>query len=160
MIAHDLYAETNPAFGAYVLVSIVRGFSEFTPDGPDLPLAYIALPLALSGDLAESFNGTNRKTGLHEWFERTPKIQIDLADRLNSSMPLVTDAVRLGCFSKILSMDDTSRLTLGPRGLKKDMTAGLSEDLTRLLGHATRLGYWCGAAGSTKTIYDMMGITP
>lgn len=159
MFAHALYAETNPAFGAYLLVSFVRGFIEVNSDGPELPVAYLTLPLAISGDLHPSFDRTNRKTGLQEWLERSPQIQVDLAERLNSSMDFVAGAVRLGCFSHAVELSEGARLIVGQRGLRKDLTSGLSEDLAQSVRYADRLGYWSAAAGSTKTIYDMMGLT-
>lgn len=159
MIAHDLYAETNPAFGAYLLVSFVRGFTEANDKGPELPVAYLTLPLAISGDLNASFKSTNRTTGLQEWLERNPQIEVDLAERLNSSMGFVAEAVRLGCFSRVVHLGKNARLSLGEQMLKKNLAAGLSEDLARSVRHADRLGFWCAVAGSTKTIYDMMGLT-
>jgi hypothetical protein len=78
MIAHDIYAETNPAWVGYVLVAFLRGFVEAEPAGAELPLAYLGLPICLSGDLATTFEGSNKKTGLREWLERSPQIQLDL----------------------------------------------------------------------------------
>ncbi|NVN09759.1 three component ABC system middle component [Nguyenibacter vanlangensis] len=159
MIAYDLYAETNPAFGAYLLVSFVRGFAGANAKGPELPVAYLALPLAISGDLESAFDHTNRKTGLQEWLERSPQIQINLAERLNNSMDFVSGAVRFGCFSHTVQLTKGARLTVGTRMLKKDLTFGLSSELAQVVRYADRLGYWCATAGSTKTIYDMLGLT-
>lgn len=159
MFAHDLYAETNPAFGAYLLVSFIRGFIEINSDGPELPVAFLTLPLAISGDLHPSFDRTNRKTGLQEWLERSPQIQVNLAERLNSSMNFVAGAVQLGCFSHTVKLSEGARLIVGQRGLKRDLTSGLSKDLAQSVRYADRLGHWSAAAGSTKTIYDMMGLT-
>ncbi len=159
MIAHDLYAEINPAFVAYLLVSFVRGFTEVNESGPELPLAYLALPLVLSGDLNSSFESTNRRTGLQEWLERNPQIEVDLAERLNSSMGFIADAVQLGCFSRILRLGQDARISLGEHALRKNLAAGLSEELARSVRHADRLGFWCAAAGSTKTVFDIMGLT-
>jgi hypothetical protein len=159
VIAHDVYAESNPAFGAYVLVAFARAFVEANPEGAELPVAYLALPLALSGDLAASFEKTNRKTGLGEWLERSPQVQVGLAERVNTSLDLVTGAVRLGCFSHTLALHGGARLSAGSRGLKKDLASGLSAELARTVRHADRLGFWFATAGSTKTVYDMMGLT-
>jgi hypothetical protein len=159
VIAHDLYAETNPAFGAYLLVSFVRGFVEANPVGPELPVAYLALPLAISGDLCRTFDHTNRNTGLHEWLERSPQIEMNLAERLNSSVRFVAGAVRLGSFSHAITLTDDARLLVGPHSLKKNLASGGSSDLARCVRYAERLGYWFAKAGSTKTIYDIMGLT-
>jgi len=159
MISHDIYAETNPAFGAYLLVSFIRGFIEINPAGPELPLAFLALPLAISGDLAPTFDHTNRKTSLSEWLARNPQIEIKLADRLNDSMDFVAGALRLGCFASAVTLSDSARLQIGSHALKKQLASGLSRDLAQSVRFADRLGMWFAAAGSTKTIYDTMGLT-
>lgn len=159
MIAHDIYAETNPAWVAWVLCSFIRGFSQVDPHGVDVPVAYLAVPICLSGDLLGTFDGTNKKTGLREWIERSPQIQIELGDRVNGSMDLVSDAVRLGCFSKAVQMSAEGRLLAGPLPLKTDLAQGLSPDLAGPVKRADRLGYWMAGAGSTKTIFDILGLS-
>lgn len=159
MIAHDLYAETNPGWVTYVLTSFLRGFVEAKPGGADLPVAYLGVPICLSGDLASTFERTNKKTGLREWVERSPQIQIDLADRLNASLAIVTDAVRLGCFTKAVILDKHSRLKPGALHLKDNLAKGLSLDLSGPVKRADRLGYWLGTAGSTKTAFDILGLS-
>ncbi|WP_437277194.1 three component ABC system middle component [Sorangium sp. So ce375] len=159
IVAHDVFSETNPAFCAYALVGFTEAFMTVNDDGPELPVAYLSLPVALSGDLRDSFERTNKNTGLLEWLERNPQIQIGLADRVNGSMGIVTDAIRFGCFSRVLQVDDRARLRLGPRKVKRSTIKALSEGLAQPLKRAERLGYWFAGAGSTKTIFDMMGLT-
>lgn len=159
MIAHDIYAETNPAFGAYLLVSFIRGFAEANESGPELPVAYLVLPIAISGDLKASFDSTNKRTGLQEWLERSPQIQIGLAERLNATMGFVREALRLGCFSRVVKLGADTRLNIGEQSIRKSLANGLSDELSLSVRHAERLGYWCAVAGSTKTIYDTMGLT-
>ncbi|MBN9464061.1 hypothetical protein ABIB58_000561 [Brevundimonas sp. UYEF29] len=159
MIAHDIYAETNPAWGAWVLSSFIRGFSEAGAQGVDLPIAYLALPICLSGDLLSTFDGTNKKTGLREWVERSPQIQLELGDRLNGSLRIVSEAVRLGCFTNAVRLDTEGRLLVGSLPLKTDLAKGLSPALAGPVKRADRLGYWMGMAGSTKTIFDIVGIS-
>lgn len=159
MIAHDVYAETNPAWGTYVLISFLRGFVEAEPEGADLPMAYLGLPICLSGDLASTFERTNKKTGLREWVERSPQVQLELAERLNASLAIVTEAVRLGCFTKAVILDKHARLLPGALHLKNDLAKGLSLDLSGPVKRADRLGYWFGTAGSLKTAFDILGLS-
>src|SRR4051812_18468369 len=51
-VAHDVYTETNPAFCAFALVEFTKAYSSVRPDGPETPTAYLALPIALSGELS------------------------------------------------------------------------------------------------------------
>ncbi len=158
-VAHDVYSETNPAFCAYALVGFTAAYASANENGPELPVAYLSLPIALSGDLCVSFEGTNKNTGLLEWLERSPHIQIGLTERLNWTMGMVTEAIRFGCFSRVLAVDEGARLRLGGRKVKKSAIDALSEGSAQSLKRAERLGYWFAAAGSTKTVFDIMGLT-
>lgn len=158
-VAHDVFAETNPAFCAYALIGFAAAYASIKDAGPELPLGYVALPIALSGDLAGAFDGTNRKTGLLEWLNRSPQVQVGLAERINASMPMVTEAVRFGCFARVLAVETDGRITAGPQKLKKSARDGLGEGPSRALKHAERLGYWFAMAGSARTTFDMMGLT-
>jgi hypothetical protein len=158
-VAHDIFSETNPGFCACALVRFTEAFTTVNDDGPELPVAYLALPVALSGDLGDSFDGTNKNTGLLEWLERSPQIQIGLAERVNNSMSIVTEAIRFGCFSRVRAVAEGARLRLGERKVKKSAVSKLSQGPAQSLKRAERLGFWFAAAGSTKTVFDMMGFT-
>lgn len=158
-VAHDLFSEINPAFCAYALVAFSTAYNSGSEKAPELPLVYLALPIALSGDLASTFEGTNKRTGMLEWLDRTPQVQVGLTERVNASLGIVTEAVRFACFSRVLALDDGARLTMGERKLKKSVITSLSEGPAQSLRRAERLGYWFASAGSTKTVFDMMGLT-
>jgi hypothetical protein len=153
IVAHDIYSETNPAYGTYALTVFVQGFIAANGAGPELPAAYLALPVAISGD------GTNRNTGLLGWLDRSPQIQLGLADRVNRSMEIVTAAVRLACFTQTLALVDGARLQAGTQKLKKSAIATLSDDTANGIKRAERLGYWFATAGSTRSVFDAMGLT-
>lgn len=155
---YDVFAESNPAFCAYALNRFIEAFESFNADGPELPLCYLALPIALSGDLSHTFEGTNKNTGLLEWLTRRPEVQIELVDRLNGSIAVVTEAVRFSCFMKVLTLQD-GRLKLGPKKLKKSAVNGLSTGPASVIRSSERLGYWFAMAGSARTTFDMMGLT-
>jgi hypothetical protein len=159
ILTHDVYSEMNPAYCTYVLGAFVSGFITVKPEGPELLTAYLSLPLALSGELEDSFEGTNKNTGLMEWLGRSPYIQIKLTSRLNGSFNIVTEAVRLACFSGALVLDSQSRLQLGSRRLKQSARQGLGVSSRNALRRADRLGHWFAAAGSSRTIFEAMGLT-
>jgi hypothetical protein len=158
-VAHDVYAEINPGFCTYALADFTKAYLSVNHAGPELPTAYLALPVALSGDLAGAFVGTNKNTGLLEWLERSPQVQVGLADRLNGSMEIVTEAVRFGCFVGVLVIADGTRLRLGKTKLKRSAVSRLGDGSAQAIKHAERLGYWFAMAGSTRTVFDMMGLT-
>lgn len=83
-IAYDLFAEANPAFGAYGLLGFCRKHIVAAGRGPDFALSYIALPIALSDDLNASFEETTALTGLLSWLNRYPDVRVDLGARLDA----------------------------------------------------------------------------
>ncbi|MES3710390.1 DUF6521 family protein [Pseudomonas putida] len=157
-IAHDIFAETNPAYCAALLATFVEAYRSRSDMSPDITLCYAVLPLALSGDLASSFDRTDRRTGLLEWLHRSPVIQIRLAARINGSMDIVTEAIRFACFNKLLVIDDDGRIARGGARLPTSLTKQLSEDTRQIFTNIDRLGCWLALAGSTRTVFDMMGL--
>lgn len=157
--AHDVFAETNPAFCAHALAAFTAAYMTLNDGGPELPSCYVALPIALSGDFAVAFNGTNRNTGLLEWLTRSPQVQVGLAARINASMGIVTEAVRFGCFSHVLVLKEDGRIRLGTLKIKSSVLSKLGEESARSIKHAERLGYWFAMAGSTRSTFDMIGLT-
>jgi hypothetical protein len=158
-LAHDTYSETNPAFCAIVLAAFTKAFISINNDGPEVPSVYLALPIALSSDFAMCFEGTNKNTGLLEWMSRRPSVQVGFVQLANLSMNIVTDSIRFGCFSRLLVLKPTAKLTLGDREIKKRVVAALSDNPAQTIKHAERLGYWFASAGSTRAIFDIMGLT-
>jgi hypothetical protein len=157
--AHDIYSETNPAFCTYALVSFVRTYTCVNARGPEVPMVYLSLPVALSGELGGTFLSTNKNTGLLEWLERNPQVQIGIAERVNACMEIVTEAIRLGCFTNVLKFDEGARLLLGDRKLNQSAAKALRDEPATVLKRAERLGYWFAMSGSTRTVFDMMGLS-
>lgn len=159
IIAHDLYAETNPAFCAYILATFASAYEDQKSSPPEILLCYAALPIALSGDLEKTFLGTNRLTGLLEWLQRNPVVQIDLRERIDSSADIVTEAIQYGCFSKLLSISDQGMMSAGPKPTNKSAINRLSTPTLNAFKRARSLGCWMAMAGSTRTTLNMMGLT-
>lgn len=157
-IAHDIFAETNPAYCASLLATFVRAYRTRSGLEPDFTLCYVALPLALSGDLAPTFGRTNRKTGLLEWLHRSPVIQIRLAARVNGSLDIVTEAIRFGCFSNLLAINTEGRVAPGTSPVPKHLKAQLTQETQEIFDNIDRLGHWFALAGSTRTVFNMMGL--
>jgi hypothetical protein len=158
-VAHDVYSETNPAFCACALVAFTTAFISVNANGPEVPTTYLSLPVALSGDLGETFLSTNKNTGLLEWLERSPQIRIGLTERLNASACIVSEAIRFGCFARVLRFEEGARIVLGNSKFKKSSIKALGEDPTQVIKRAERLGYWFAMAGSTRAVFNMMGFT-
>ncbi|MNZ65620.1 hypothetical protein D3C78_838170 [compost metagenome] len=122
-------------------------------------LCYTALPLALSGDLEHTFNSTNKATGLLEWLQRHPEIQIELSTRINTSMEIVTEAIQYGCFAQLLTLSKQGQLQSGTRTTNKAAINRLSMENQAVFKQARLLGAWLASAGTARTTLNMMGLT-
>lgn len=158
-VAHDLYAEINPAFCAYLLATFTEAYWEERRSNPDIVLCFTALPIALSGDWEQTFNGTNRLTGLLEWVQRNPVVQIDLGERINASTEIVSEALQYGCFSKLLEIDGLGQVAMGPKKTNKSAIRRLSSLNLDAFKRARLLGHWMAMSGSPRTTLNMMGLT-
>lgn len=154
--AHDIYAETNPAFCAFAIAAFAKGYISTRKEGVDLATIYLALPIALSGDLIHTFDGTNKNTGLIEWIHRLPEITIKFADRVNSTLGISSEAIRFGCLSQILKMSEKTNVL--PGSIKPKKLSPSSTELT--LKRAERLGHWFAGAGSSRSVFEALGVTP
>lgn len=158
-VAHDLYAETNPAFCAYLLATFTSAYEEEKAISPEALLSYTALPLALSGDLAHTFNSTNKSTGLLEWLQRHPEIQIELSTRINASMDIVTEAIQYACFAQLLTLTKEGQLQSGIKVTNKAVIKRLGQENQAAFKQARLLGVWFATAGTARTTLNMMGLT-
>ncbi|CAA2158497.1 hypothetical protein MBRA_03771 [Methylobacterium brachiatum] len=160
IIAYDLFAETNPAFATFALVSFIRKYEVTSQRSPELALAYLALPLALSDDLETSFGETAATTGLLSWLVRYPDVRLDLGARLDTAKTIVTAALRFGVGSRALAFGPDGTIRLGTQRTPLSPIACLPGNPKRAVKRAERLGTWMGKAGSAGMIFSAFGVTP
>ena len=156
-LAYDIYADTNPAFCAAVLAEFCNSHSKTIGVPPSLIVVYPVLPLAMSEDLAGTFEQTNHATGLMSWLHRSPHIREDLAKRINRTLQITTTAVRFGCHVGILRLDNEGLLSANLKCVVPtyEKTRAVSEIVSR----ARLLGRWMAAAGSPRVIMEGFGVT-
>lgn len=159
MIAHDIYAETNPAFCALILAWLASGYLEPSDRALEVPAAYIAVPLILSEQFAPAFDGTNKRTGLLAWIDRNPGVLVGIADRINATSELVTDAIRYGALSETLRLGTDGCLAPGPKNLWGARKVLADDYVADACKRADRLGYWFAGVGPTRAIFTALGLT-
>lgn len=158
-IAHDLFAETNPAFGTFILVGFCREYCAVLPSGPSLALIYLAMPIAMSSDTQASFSETNRRTGLLAWINRYPDLRLNLGHRLNASVEIVSASIKLGMASKVIDIVEDGSVRLGANTLVKAPVSRLPQEPKNAIRRAERLGVWMSEAGSPGSIFSSLGVT-
>lgn len=160
LIAYDLFAETNPAFGTYGLLDFCRKYIAASGRQPNFALSYIALPIALSDDLNTSFEETTSRTGLLSWLNRYPDVRVDLGARLDAAKDIVSAALRFGLSTRVLLLEPDGSLGLGARKPVQAAADNLPQNAKRVLKRASRLGTWMGNTGSAGTIFSAFGVIP
>jgi hypothetical protein len=160
IVAHDLYAETNPAFGVFTIVGFCRSYEDASDRAPGIALVFLAIPIAMSGDTQTSFSDTNSRTGLLTWLNRYPEIRLDLGARLEASLPIVLAAVKLGLTSRALEFGTGGVIGLGSNVPAKTHAERLPRDSKEVIRRAERLGTWMARAGTTGSIFSAFGVSP
>ena len=158
-IAHDLFAETNPAFGIYTIVGFCRNYRTVSPQAPSISLVYLALPIALSRDTERSFEETNSRTGLLAWLSRYPDVRMNIAARIDASLDIISASIKLGVMSKTLVLVEGGAIEIGPSSLTKSSVHKLSPEPKKVIRRAERLGLWMGKAGTAGTIFSAFGVS-
>ncbi|WP_428508794.1 three component ABC system middle component [Roseateles sp.] len=154
--ARDVFAETNPAFCGAVVAQFCSAY-QVTRSGlaPATALIYLVVPLAISEDLAPTFDGCNRETGFTLWMGRNPKVSVDLAKKVNSTLEITTAAIRFGCIAGIF------KLTLdgGVESTRKTLPAAVTNGVAGgALKRARLLGIWMAGMGSPRAVLEALGV--
>ncbi|MBK1690188.1 three component ABC system middle component [Rubrivivax gelatinosus] len=155
--ARDVFAETNPAFCGAVLAQFCSAY-EVTRLGvcPAAALVYLVVPLAISEDLASTFDGCNRETGLTLWMSRHPKVSVDLAKKVNSTLEITTTAIRFGCIAGIFKLTADG----GIQSTRKTQPAAVATGVTgAALKRSRLLGIWMAGMGSPRSVLEALGVS-
>jgi len=159
-VAHDLFAETNPAFGVFIIAGFCRSFWKVAEKAPAVALLYLAVPIAMSSDTQTTFSHTSSRTGLLSWLNRYPEIRLDLAERLDASIDIVLASIKLGLASRALKLGTGGVIGLGSHVLPKAHADQLPLEPRQVIRRAERLGAWMAGAGTTGFIFSAFGVAP
>ena len=159
--AADALAHSNPALSALVIYSFVRGFQEQREVGPHFALAFLPVPIALSHPLAATFDGTQVRTGLLLWLERTPWIRLELAEHLRDAKRISRAGLVFGLQRGALVLDASARLSAQATRLvrepKDPVGLGIAE---RPHAVAARLGAWCAQLPDAAAVFAALEVAP
>lgn len=155
--ARDVFAETNPAFCGAVLAQFCVAY-QATRNGvwPAAALVYLVVPLAISEDLAPTYDGCNRDTGLTLWMSRNPKVTVDLAKKVNSTLEITTTAIRFGCIAGVFELNADGSVESTRKTLPAAVTTGVA---STALKRARLLGIWMAAMGSPRSVLEELGVS-
>lgn len=155
--ARDVFAETNPAFCGTVLAQFCSAYQAARPGVfPAVALVYLVVPIAISEDLATSFDGCTRETGLTLWMSRNPNVSVDLAKKVNSTLEITTAAIRFGCIAGIFKLTTNGGVESSRKTLPTAVTTGVAG---AALKRARLLGIWMAGMGSPRSVLEALGVS-
>jgi hypothetical protein len=154
--AHDIHAETNPAYCAAVLAQFCEAHNEHQGKTPALASIYLVLPIALSEDLANTFEKCVKSTGLLVWLDRSPGVRAELSGRVNATLAVTTEAIRFGCLTGLLRLNSDGTLASSHRKLPAVVSSGVA---AITLKRARLLGAWFAEVGSARAVMEAMGVS-
>ena len=156
--ARDVFAETNPAVCCAVFAQFCSAYQQAQSAAryPTSALIYLIVPIAISEDLASTFEGCNKDTGLAVWLSRSPNVTVDLAKKVNLTLEISTAAIRFGCIAGTLRLTADGDL----ESLLKRMPAAVSGGVAAgPLKRARLLGIWMAAMGSPRAVLEALGVS-
>jgi hypothetical protein len=156
--AHDIHAETNPAYCATVLAHFCEAYRQQQVQGhaPAAAVVYLLLPLVLSEDLASTFDGCNKNTGLLVWLDRSPRVLTSLSQRVNTTLTVSTEAIRFGCIAGMLRLNREGEIESSDRKVPAVVSGGVAG---AALKRARLLGIWFAGAGSARAVIEALGVS-
>lgn len=153
----DVFAETNPAFCGAVLAHFCSSYQATRPGVcPAAALLYLVVPLAISEDLAPTFDGCNGETGFTLWMSRNPMVSVDLAKKVNSTLEITTTAIRFGCIAGIFKLTADGGVESYRKRLPTAVTTGVAG---AALKRARLLGIWMAGMGSPRSVLEALGVS-
>lgn len=157
-IARDVFAETNPAFCCVVFAQFCLAYQQvqLVERPPTAALIYLVLPIAISEDLAPTFEGCNKETGLTVWLTRNPKVVAELAKKVNLTLEITTAAIRFGCVTGTLRLSDGGEVESALKKFPATVTGGVAG---KALKRARLFGAWAAAMGSPRAVLEALGVS-
>jgi hypothetical protein len=156
--ARDIFAETNPAFCSAVFAHFCSAYRQAQPAGrsPTTALIYLIVPIAVSEDLASTFEGCNKETGFTVWLSRSPEVTVDLAKKVNLTLDITTAAIRFGCIGGALRLTAVGDLESLLKNLPTVVSGGVASGA---LKRARLLGIWMARMGSPRSVLEALGVS-
>lgn len=154
--AHDIFAETNPAYCAAVLAQFCETYGEHQGAAPAAATVYLVLPIVLSEDLAGTFDKCVKGTGLLVWLDRSSRVRDGFSGRVNATLAISTEAIRFGCVAGLLRLDSEGSIASSHKKLPPVVSSGVAG---APLKRARLLGAWFAEAGSARAVMEALGVS-
>ncbi|WP_417795769.1 three component ABC system middle component [Terasakiella pusilla] len=153
----DAFISTNPAYCSFAIFHFCQGYMNEAKASMPYPLMVLPVPIILSGEFENRFRNQRIATGLYAWLERNPDVLIELAERIEGTIPLTKSAITFGLSSNIIEISENGLVKANSNSLKKTVPAN-NQKLKIIKKNAELLGSWCGQAKSAAMVFNQMGV--
>ena len=150
----------NPGFCATLLWQAARGYADVGTGALSFEEAFLVLPFVLHRETREALP-RNRRTSLAVWLNENPLVRGRIANRARFLVPFTKEGMSFGGVHGLLRIDhgqlhadETWRRSV-ERSLKIS-----SEEVRECAKKAEFVGRWFAQAGSTRTVFVLMGVRP
>jgi hypothetical protein len=156
----DLSNLLNPAFLGAIIRQSVDGFTAVTSQPMPFELAFIVLPLVLHGDTRITLPART-STRFHMWIQLHKERSIDFHERARELVPYGRQAIIFAAHRDVLKFSTSGRLSAGESTLRgASALTKRSEDYGDIYKRSEFVGKWLGSAGTSATVFSLMGIRP
>jgi hypothetical protein len=153
----------NPAFIGALLRSAVKAYVDETEKGMPFEVAFLVLPFCLHPATASRFPARAASTPLHAWLQREENrdVLVGIGDRASALVQFTREALLFASLRGVIAFDDGGLLQPGEanlRGITSYRNTG--EEVKEALRRAEFTGRWLALAGTTETIFTILGVRP
>jgi hypothetical protein len=153
----------NPAFIGALLRTAVKTYVSEAHKGMPFEAAFLILPFCLHSPTARRLPARATSTPLHAWLQREENrdVLVGLGERASALVPYTKEALLFASLRRMIVFDDDGRLQPGEanlRGITSYRNAG--EEVKQALRRAKFTGQWFALAGTTETIFTILGVRP
>lgn len=140
----EVYLVQNPAIGAAILWSFVRGYYDKESQQVPFPLLFIVLPIIFREDLRDVISSTNKTSGLQKVSEKLfANKQADLLCSIQNSAEqykeLTLSSINIALSANLISISSKTALVMPIQTETKKMP----KSSEKLLKQSQKLGMWC-----------------
>jgi hypothetical protein len=153
----------NPAFLGALLRKAVDGYAEESGNGLPFELSFLVIPLCLHPDTVRRLPSRAASTPLHTWLQREENrdVLLSVGERVLALVPFTREALIFAAQRGVIAFDDAGTLRAGEKALRGITTyPNTSEEIKQAVRRAEFVGRWFALAGTTATIYSLLGVRP
>lgn len=153
----------NPAFAGALLRTAVKAYGDEAQKGMPFEVAFLVLPFCLHPGTANRLPARAASTPLHAWLQREENrdVLVQFGERTSGLVPFTKEALLFASIRGVLTFDQDGLLQPGDaklRGITSYQNSG--EEVKQALRRAEFVGRWFALAGTTETIFTILGVRP